>query len=82
MEVWVEPATNRIKAIYSPGKYSGNVWQSRGYVAYDKVEPWMLPMEPPAPEPPKPTTLIGEDGKEYLIAAGGAVKPKPVAVPS
>lgn len=81
MEVWVEPSTGRIKAVYRGCTTSSKVWSDAGYKKYDKIEDWMLPMKPPAPDPPAPTTLIGEDEKEYVIGAGGVVKPKPTQSP-
>jgi len=51
MEIWVDPATKRIMAIYDPGRYTGTVWQDLGYEKYDAIEDWMLPMEPPVIEP-------------------------------
>lgn len=46
MEVWVDPATNQIKAIYDGCGTSSTVWADAGYEKHDKVESWMLPMEP------------------------------------
>ena len=81
VEIWVNPATDRIMAIYDPGRYTGNVWQGLGYERYDKIEPWMKLKEQPAPEPLGPTVIIGEGGKEYVVGSDGKLKVKAVVVP-
>lgn len=36
MEIWYDPATKEVKAIYSD-RYNGAVWPSRGYMRYTEV---------------------------------------------
>ena len=45
MEVWVDPETKRIMAKYVGCRSESKVWAERGYVKYDKIEPWMLSRE-------------------------------------
>ena len=81
MEIWIDPATKRIMATYDPGKYTGSVWPDKGYVAYNKLESWMLPKKPLPPEPPQATEIQGDDGKTYVVRGGMLViKPEPVPI--
>lgn len=48
VEIWVNPADNRIMAEYSHSTTSQE-WVNQGYVKYNQYEPWMLPRIPPPP---------------------------------
>lgn len=74
-EVWVDPATKRIKAVYRGCSTTSTVWADRGYEKYDTIEDWMLPMEPPkptTPEYPSELMLKGEDGENYSVTVNPA----------
>lgn len=72
MEVWIDPATNRIKAIYDGCSTTSTVWSDVGYVRYSKIEPWMLPHENP---PPIPELRMSLHEARVLSIDTGAVKP-------
>lgn len=77
MEVWVDPETKRIKAVYQGCSTNSTVWVERGYEKHDNIEPWMLPLEPPQPDAPKyPEEIMikGADGKNYGLTVDGAGK--------
>lgn len=66
MEVWVDPATDRIKAIYYGCSTTSTFWTDQGYEKYGEVEEWMLPHEPPViplEMPPNPGygIIVGAD---------------------
>lgn len=57
MEVWVDPATKRIKAIYDGCSSNSQVWAEQGYEKYDRIEAWMSPIEELPPSPREFSTI-------------------------
>ncbi|GAH37726.1 unnamed protein product [marine sediment metagenome] len=69
MQVYIDPETQEIKAVYTGCRTTSKEWSRRGYVEYSSIESWMKPYKSPVRPEPEYIKIVSKDGKTYKIRA-------------